>query len=146
GDYYMTNKTYKILIVDDEEPNRKLLSRFLTCDQYALYTAGNGMEALELAKTTSPDLVLLDVSMPVMDGYEVCRALKADEATKKIPVIFVTAMQKIDDETRGFEAGAVDYITKPVNAAVVQARVRTHLALKEAQDGLEERNANLKKQ
>jgi putative two-component system response regulator len=141
----MTDIAYKILIVDDEEPNRKLLSRCLTCDQYTLYTAENGMDALELAKTISPDLVLLDVSMPVMDGYEVCRALKADEATKKIPVIFVTAMQKIDDETSGFEAGAVDYITKPINAAVVQARVRAHLSLKEAQDAADDWNSNLKK-
>jgi len=141
----MTNESYKILIVDDEEPNRKLLSRFLTCDQYTLYTAENGIEALELVKSISPDLVLLDVSMQKMDGYEVCRALKADEATKKIPVIFVTAMQKIDDETRGFEAGAVDYITKPINAAVVQARVRAHLSLKEAQDATDEWNTNLKK-
>lgn len=125
----MTNEIYKILIVDDEEPNRKLLSLFLTCDQYALYTAENGIDALEMAKTISPDLVLLDVSMPVMDGYEVCRALKADETTKKIPVIFVTAMQKNDDEAIGFEAGAVDYITKPIIAAVVQAQVRAHLRI-----------------
>jgi putative two-component system response regulator len=141
----MTNETYKILIVDDEEPNRKLLSRFLSCDQYSLHTASNGKEAIELANKVSPDIVLLDVSMPEMDGYEVCRALKADEATKKIPVIFVTAMQKIDDETSGFEAGAVDYITKPINAAVVQARVRAHLTLKEAQDAADDWNSNLKK-
>ncbi|HXE95888.1 MAG TPA: HD domain-containing phosphohydrolase, partial [Dongiaceae bacterium] len=83
--------------------------------------------------------------MPVVDGYEVCRALKADETTKKIPVIFVTAMQNIDAEASGFEAGAVDYITKPVNAAVVQARVRAHLSLKEAQDAADDWNSNLKK-
>ncbi|MDA8430946.1 MAG: response regulator [Geobacteraceae bacterium] len=141
----MTNKTYKILIVDDEEPNRNLLSRFLSCDQYTLFTAENGIDALERAKSISPDLVLLDVSMPVMDGYEVCRALKADEATKKIPVIFVTAMQKTADEASGFESGAVDYITKPINAAVVQARVRAHLSLKEAQDAADDWNSNLKK-
>src|SRR6185369_7574097 len=141
----MTDEIYKILIVDDEEPNRKLLSRFLSCNQYTLFTAENGIEALELAKTIGPDLVLLDVSMPVVDGYEVCRALKADETTKKIPVIFVTAMQNIDAEASGFEAGAVDYITKPVNAAVVQARVRAHLSLKEAQDAADDWNSNLKK-
>lgn len=141
----MTDKTYKILIVDDEEPNRKLLSRCLSCDEYTLYTAANGMEALELAKTMSPDLVLLDVSMPVMDGYEVCRALKGDEATRKIPVIFVTAMQKSADEAIGFAAGAVDYITKPVNAADVQARVRAHLSLKDAQNAADDWNHNLKK-
>lgn len=141
----MTNKTYNILIVDDEEPNLKLLSRFLTCEQYTLFNAGNGIEALELAKTIGPDLVLLDVSMPMMDGYEVCRTLKADETTKHIPVIFVTAMQKIDDEARGFEAGGVDYITKPLNATIVQARVRAHLSLKEAQDAADDWNSNLKK-
>jgi putative two-component system response regulator len=106
----MTDETYKILIVDDEEPNLKLLSRCLTCDQYTQYTAENGIKALKLAKTAGPDLVLLDVSMPMMDGYEVCRALKADEATKKIPVIFATAMQKIAGKADGFESGAVDYI------------------------------------
>ena len=141
----MTGETYKILIVDDEEPNRKLLSRFLSCDQYTLYTAENGMDALKLAEKIVPDLVLLDVSMPVMDGYEVCRILKADEATKKIPVIFVTAMQKSADEANGFESGAVDYITKPINATDVQARVRAHLSLKEAQDASDDWNNNLKK-
>lgn len=141
----MADETYKILIVDDEEPNRRLLSRCLTCDQYTLYTAENGIDALELVKTISPDLVLLDVSMPIMDGYEVCRTIKAAETTKKIPVIFVTAMQKIDDEASGFEAGAVDYITKPINAAAVQARVRAHLSLKGAQDAADDWNSNLKK-
>lgn len=141
----MNCETHKILIVDDEEPNRKLLSRCLACDQYTLYTAENGIKALELVKTVSPDLVLLDVSMPIMDGYEVCRALKADESTRKIPVIFVTALQKIADEADGFESGAVDYITKPINAIDVQARVRAHLSLKEAQDASDDWNANLKK-
>lgn len=141
----MTTETYKILIVDDEEPNRKLLSRFLTCDQYTLYTAENGIEALELAKSIRPDLVLLDVSMPMMDGYEVCRTLKADTALQRIPVIFVTALLNPDDEARGFEAGGVDYITKPINATIVQARVRAHLSLKQVQDASDEWNSNLKK-
>lgn len=141
----MTSETYKILIVDDEEPNRKLMARVLTCDQYILFSAENGKEALELAREVSFDLVLLDVLMPEMGGYEVCRALKEDVATQRIPVVFVTALLNPDDETRGFEAGGVDYITKPINAAVVQARVRAHLSLKEAQDAAEDWNSNLKK-
>jgi putative two-component system response regulator len=141
----MTNETYKILIVDDEEPNLKLMSRCLSCDQYSLYTAENGMDALEQAKRISFDLVLLDVLMPEMNGYEVCRTLKADAAMQKIPVIFVTALLNPDDEARGFEAGGVDYITKPINATVVQARVRAHLSLKDAQDASDDWNSNLKK-
>jgi putative two-component system response regulator len=140
----MTKEAYKILIVDDEEPNRKLLSRCLSFDHYVLHGAGNGKEALELAQQHDPDLILLDVLMPGMDGYEVCRALKSDEKTKRIPVIFVTAMLKIEDETIGFAAGAVDYITKPIKAADVQARVKAHLAIKEEQDFAADWNSNLK--
>ena len=128
----MTNETYTILIVDDEEANLKLLSLFLTCNQYTLHTAGNGKDAIELAKRIRPDLVLLDVMMPEMDGYEVCWILKGDEATKGIPVIFMTALQEIGDETSGFEAGVVDFISKPLNALVVQARVWAHLSLNAA--------------
>lgn len=133
-----------ILIVDDTPENIDILKGVLK-EQYIIKAATRGSKALEIARTTPVDLILLDIMIPEMDGYEVCRALKADEATKKIPVIFVTALQESGDETSGFEAGAVDYITKPINAAVVQARVRTHLALKEAQDAAEEWNTNLKK-
>jgi putative two-component system response regulator len=137
-------KSSTILIVDDTPENIDILKGVLK-EQYIIKAATRGSKALEIARTSPVDLILLDIMMPEMDGYEVCRALKADEATKKIPVIFVTAMHETGDETSGFEAGAVDYITKPINAAVVQARVRTHLALKEAQDALEEWNTNLKK-
>lgn len=137
-------KDRTILIVDDTPENIDILKGVLK-EQYTIKAATRGGKALEIARTTPVDLILLDIMMPEMDGYEVCRALKADEATKRIPVIFVTALQEIGDETKGFEAGAVDFITKPVNAAVVQARVRTHLSLKEAQDTLEEWNNNLKK-
>jgi putative two-component system response regulator len=133
-----------ILIVDDTPENIDLLKGVLK-EEYIIKAATRGSKALDIARTTPVDLILLDIMMPEMDGYEVCRALKADEATKKIPVIFVTALQETGDETSGFEAGAVDYITKPINAAVVLARVRTLLALKEAQDALEEWNTNLKK-
>lgn len=140
----LIEKIRTILIVDDTPENIDILKGVLK-EQYIIKAATRGSKALEIARTTPVDLILLDIMMPEMDGYEVCRALKADEATKKIPVIFVTALHETGDETSGFEAGAVDYITKPINAAVVQARVRTHLALKEAQDALEEWNTNLKK-
>jgi class 3 adenylate cyclase len=104
----------------------------------------NGAKALELAHgDPPPDLILLDVMMPEMDGYEVCRRLQEDPATRDIPVIFVTAKTEVEDETKGFELGAVDYITKPVSPAIVQARVRTHLALKESRRRLEELSRKL---
>ncbi len=136
----LSEKDKTILIVDDTPENIDILKGVLK-EQYIIKAATRGSKALEIARTTPVDVILLDIMMPGMDGYEVCRALKADEVTKKIPVIFVTALQETGDETSGFEAGAVDYITKPINAAVVRARVRTHLALKEAQDALEEWNS-----
>jgi len=137
-------KTRTILIIDDTPENVMLLEGVLA-EEYAIRTASSGGEALEIARATPPDLILLDIMMPEMDGYEVCTALKADEVTRRIPVLFVTALLNPGDETRGFEVGAADYLTKPVIAAVVQARVRAHLALKDAQDELEEWNSNLKK-
>ncbi|WP_107877291.1 two-component system response regulator [Pseudoduganella sp. UC29_71] len=117
-----------ILAVDDESTNLQLLRQILQ-DRYSLLFAKDGPRALELAAKEQPDLILLDVMMPDMTGYEVCRRLKADPATEAIPVIFVTALTDITDEVDGFEAGAVDYITKPVSPAVVKARVRLHLSL-----------------
>jgi putative two-component system response regulator len=137
-------KIRTILIVDDIKENADLLEAILSTE-YLIRTASSGSEALEIAKETLPDLILLDIMMPVMNGYDVCKALKAHSATKKIPVIFVTALLNPGDETRGFEAGGVDYLTKPVIGAVVRVRVKAHLALKEAQDTLEEWNNNLKK-
>ncbi|NVD69145.1 response regulator [Duganella sp. BJB1802] len=117
-----------ILAVDDEAGNLQLLRHILQ-DQYRLLFAKDGPRALELARQEQPQLILLDVMMPGMTGYEVCRQLKADEATAAIPVIFVTALSDASDEVVGFEAGAVDYITKPVSPPIVRARVRTHLSL-----------------
>ncbi|VXC48643.1 two-component system response regulator [Massilia sp. 9I] len=117
-----------ILAVDDEASNLQLLRQILQ-DHYRLLFAKDGARALELARQESPDLVLLDVMMPGMSGYEVCAALKANPATAAIPVIFVTALTDTADELEGFEAGAVDYITKPVSPPIVRARVRTHLSL-----------------
>ncbi|WP_313166149.1 response regulator [Massilia oculi] len=117
-----------ILAVDDEASNLQLLRQILQ-DHYRLLFAKDGARALELARQEHPDLVLLDVMMPGMSGYEVCAALKAHPATASTPVIFVTALTETADEVEGFEAGAVDYITKPVSPPVVRARVRTHLSL-----------------
>jgi putative two-component system response regulator len=117
-----------ILVVDDEASNLQLLRQILQ-DHYRLLFAKDGARALDLARQERPHLVLLDVMMPGMTGHEACRILKADPATAGIPVIFVTALTDPDDEVRGFEAGAVDYITKPVSAPIVRARVRTHLSL-----------------
>jgi serine phosphatase RsbU (regulator of sigma subunit) len=119
----------RILVVDDTPANIKILADLLRKD-YLLSVATSGADALEIAGSQDqPDLVLLDIMMPEMDGYEVCRRLKADPRTQDVPVIFVTAMSEVDDETRGFSLGAVDYITKPFRPPIVQARVAAHLEL-----------------
>jgi putative two-component system response regulator len=117
-----------ILAVDDEASNLQLLRQVLQ-DEYRLSFAKDGGRALELAQQERPDLILLDVMMPGMSGYEVCAALKAQAATAAIPVIFVTALTEADDELEGFAVGAVDYITKPLSPPIARARVRTHLSL-----------------
>jgi len=117
-----------ILLVDDEPTNLTLLRQILSPD-YPLVFARSGHDALAAALKHRPCLILLDVMMPDMDGYAVCRTLKADPQTAAIPVIFVTGLLDIGDETQGFEAGAVDYLIKPVSAPIVRARVRTHLSL-----------------
>jgi len=121
-----------ILIVDDTPINIGVISGALK-DSFATKVATSGAKALEIASgKEKPDLILLDVMMPEMDGYEVCRRLKADPDTRNIPVIFLTSQTEAQDETKGFEVGAVDYIHKPFSAPVVKARVRTHLMLREA--------------
>jgi len=126
----MTAEQQVVLLVDDEPANIQIVNSILK-DTYKTRIATNGAKALELAnQDPPPDLILLDVMMPGMDGYEVCSRLKESAQTKDIPVIFLTGQTEIDDETRGFEVGAVDYIHKPFSPAVVQARVRTHLALR----------------
>ena len=118
----------RLLLVDDEPTNLQVLRHILQAD-YRLLFATDGERALQVAREQRPDLILLDVMMPHLDGYAVCRVLKADAATAAIPVIFITALTDSQDETAGFDAGAVDYITKPVSPPVVRARVRTHLSL-----------------
>ena len=133
----MANSKWKILLVDDEPNNLQLLGQILQ-DQYQLSFAKDGAKALDVAWKVKPDIILLDIMMPEMDGYETCRRLKADPETSKIPVIFVTAMGEMEDERRGFEVGGVDYITKPVSAPIVLARVSIHLALYDQNRILEE--------
>ncbi|MBF0193282.1 MAG: hybrid sensor histidine kinase/response regulator [Magnetococcales bacterium] len=126
----MTDKRETILIVDDERFNINVLKDLLDND-YDTMVARNGTQALKRVNSgTLPDLILLDIMMPEMDGYEVCKQLKESDETKDIPVIFVTAMSNLDDEMKGFSLGAVDYITKPISPPIVLARVKTHLALK----------------
>lgn len=119
----------KLLIVDDQPINIQVMHQVFGAD-YQVFMATNGDQALALCKANPPDLVLLDVVMPGMDGFEVCTQLKANPETRNIPVIFVTAHSDAAQETHGLSVGAVDFISKPVNPAVVRARVKTHLTLK----------------
>ncbi|RLJ19959.1 two-component system response regulator [bacterium endosymbiont of Escarpia laminata] len=130
----------RILIVDDESFYLDVLVNLLN-EEYRLSIAKDGEQALKRAGgATPPDLILLDVLMPQMDGYEVCHRLKADERTANIPVVFLTVKGEVDDEIRGFELGAVDYITKPMSPPIVRSRVKTHLALAQARHVLENQN------
>ncbi len=137
----------KILIAEDAPANIDVLASALF-PVYDISVATNGLEALEIATSDSPpDLILLDIVMPKMDGYEVCRRLKANSQTKHIPIIFITSKSEDADETKGLELGAVDYITKPFEISIVKTRVQTHLELKKHRDHLEslvkERTAEL---
>lgn len=125
----------RILLVDDATDNIKSLNGILE-DEYSISFATYWKKALELAARTLPDLILLDILMPDMDGYEICRRLKADPATRDIPVIFITALDGEADEEKGLAAGAADYITKPFHPAIVRLRVRNHLMLKLQRDRL----------
>lgn len=125
-----------VLLVDDAPANIKAVQAILR-DQYKIRVAASGVKALGIARIEPPpDLILLDVSMPEMDGYEVCSQLKLDPKTQGIPVIFLTGSTHVEEETRGFDVGAVDYIHKPFSPAVVRARVQTHLALRGAREQL----------
>ena len=130
-------KPSRVLLVDDMPANLRLLAATLG-ESYQVSAATNGPEALTLVGELEPDLILLDVEMPGMDGYEVCRQLKANPATRHIPVIFITGRASENDELLGLQLGAVDYLTKPFNQAIVQARVHTHLELKRYADLLQQ--------
>ncbi len=125
-----------VLVVDDSPVNLQMLGKLLQ-DEWNVKVATNGKTALQIASSDDPpDLILLDVMMPEIDGYTICRILKASPETMDIPVIFVTAMNQVEDEARGLEMGAIDYIVKPYSAAIVKARVRNHMELKLYRDML----------
>ena len=132
-----------ILVVDDTPDNLRLMSGVLK-DAYKTKVANSGQRGLDIAAAAPlPDLILLDIMMPGIDGYEVCRRLKANPVTADIPVIFLTAKTEVEDERMGFDVGCVDYITKPISPPIVLARVKTHLLLKSARDFLKDQNAFL---
>lgn len=126
-----------ILLVDDVPKNLQILGNALKSDDLTVAFATNGKKALEYVQKKQPDLILLDIMMPDMDGYEVCKRIKEDTQTMHIPIIFITAMSDADDEYRGFELGGADYITKPFNPRLVRARVESQLRLKRKTDLLE---------
>jgi diguanylate cyclase (GGDEF)-like protein len=129
----MSNPRQRILIVDDAMTNIMSLEELLKGDYEVMYATGSE-QGLEMCRSMQPDLVLLDVVMPGIDGFEVCARLKRDPETRDIPVVFVTARSDIADETRGLEAGAIDFITKPFSPPIVRARVRNHLELARQRD------------
>ena len=139
------NKNSLILIVDDEPINIKLLEKALQ-DSYDICTANNGYDAIRLVKEKHPDLILLDVMMPDLSGFEVCNIIKYDVAFAEIPVIFLTAMNLPEGEALGLELGGIDYLAKPVNLELLKLRVRNHLELKERNDLVREQRDLLSRQ
>lgn len=127
-----------ILVVDDAPDNLKLLERLLAKQGYRIQVCQSGLEALQAAPRLKPELILLDIVMPEMDGYEVCRQLRLNSRTKEIPIIFLSSMDKTEDIVRGFQLGAADYITKPVNPAELYARIFNHIELKRLKNELNE--------
>ena len=132
--------SHRILVVDDTPANIQSLSAILKDQGYQVSVATNGKQALEVLKRVQPDLILLDVMMPEMDGFETCRQIKASEQWQHIPVIFLTAKTETTDIVKGFELGAVDYMAKPFNAHELLARVNTHLTMDELRRSLAAKN------
>lgn len=132
-----------ILVVDDTKVNLMILVKTLGDEGYRVRPALSGPMALEAAKTEAPDLILLDIMMPGMDGYQVCRALKQDSFLKHIPVIFISAMDQVEHKVKGFDVGGVDYVIKPFQNKEVLARVGIHMALRTLQRDLEKKNRYL---
>ena len=141
--YSKENKDFRILIVDDVPKNIQVLGNILMAENYQLSYSQNGKEALAAVKQNDFDLILLDIMMPVVDGYEVCRQLKSDSKTKDIPIIFLTAKVEKESVVKGLKLGAVDYVTKPFYAEELLARVRTHLSLKDKTEQLQSINVIL---
>jgi diguanylate cyclase (GGDEF)-like protein/PAS domain S-box-containing protein len=132
-----------ILIVDDAPENLRLLSRILANNDYVVFAAENGAQALRQAEEIPPEIILLDINLPGMDGYEICARLKASEKTRDIPIIFVSALDATEDKVRAFHVGGVDFVTKPFQMEEVLARVETHLSLRRLQRSLQEVNREL---
>ncbi len=135
----------RILIVDDTPPNLELLSGMLYSRGYEPRPVLSGRQALAAARAEPPDLVLLDIKMPEMDGFEVCARLKAEKSLQDIPVIFITALTEVADKVKGFSLGAVDFVTKPFQAEEIQARIDTHLRIRMLQRRLQDQNRNLER-
>lgn len=133
------NNRPTILVVDDTLPNLLLIVNLLK-KNYRIKVTDNGFKALELARAEPPDLILLDIMMPVMDGFEVCRRLKADKITRHVPVIFITSKTEIENEELGFSIGAVDFIHKPISPPILIARVKTHLEISTWRNSLKNHN------
>ena len=142
----VAHRKHEILIVDDIPSNLNFLSEVLHVEGIGVMLATTGADAIEIARYKLPDLILLDIAMPVMDGYEVCVRLKEDETTRDIPVIFLTARTEPEDILKGFETGAVDYILKPFNATELIARVKTHLELRDKTEELKSINSRLEEE
>lgn len=139
------NEDNTILVVDDNPDNLRLLAGILSEHHYKIRLAPGGERALATIRKEAPDLVLLDIMMPHMNGFEVCRQLKAAQETAGIPVIFISALDETIDKVKAFSTGGVDYITKPFKSEEVLARVKTHLALRRLQRNLEKKNEQLRR-
>ena len=143
----MSDPLSPLILVVDDNPDNLLLASDLLSPRYVVKVANSGATALRLVRLApKPNLILLDIRMPNMDGYEVCRQLKSAPETRDIPVIFLSAQSDVEDDARGFEAGAVDYVTKPISPAILQARVASHLALQATADYLRDKSAFLEKE
>lgn len=138
-----TPRTQSILIVDDAPANLRLLSQILTLQGYKIRAVTSGPRAIEAAFANPPDLILLDVMMPDMDGFTTCKQLKANPEMQHIPVVFISALDATEEKIRAFTSGGVDYVTKPFHPEEVLARVQTHLALQSLRNDLEEANVQL---
>ncbi len=139
----MNHKQPTIMIVDDTPDNLKLFQDMLQSSGYRVLAFLDGSMALAAAAQNPPDLILLDIMMPEMNGFEVCEALKADSTLKEIPILFISALTEAADKVRAFSSGGVDYVTKPFHFEEVRARVKTHIALRQMQIELEKHNLHL---
>ncbi|GAB6146556.1 response regulator [Desulfocicer niacini] len=141
---FQTQSKETILAVDDTPTNIDTVKAVLS-EKYLIQAAVDGKTALKIIQKKKPDLILLDIMMPGMDGYEVCQRIKADPANENIPIIFLTARDEVEDETKGLSLGAVDYITKPISPSILQVRIKNHLLLKASRDFLKRQNEILEK-